>query len=177
MKITKLDVSVGVFSGLACLFLFIGLPVWALFFGWAWYPVMGGKPDVFKKAIPPMLLGYLMGAISIIVGNIFNTNKVANVLSIVVIVAIAVFIIVLCGKTKTFAATLPALNAFSCIFAAYYTQDPPFASESFLDIKNLLVWIIWLAIANILGLCFGYISTKLGLLGSKKKEETAESSK
>lgn len=178
MKITKLDVSVGIFSALACLFLPLGLPVWALFFGWAWYPVMGGTPAVFKKAIPPMLLGYLMGGISILVGNIFNADdwsRTINVLAVALIVGLTVFIIMLCSKTKTFAATLPSLNAFSCIFAAYYTQSFPVSDDAiFLDMKNIVICIGWLVLANVLGLCFGYLSTKLGLFSKKKQNDSTE---
>lgn len=170
MKLNKMDLSTSVLSGLACLFLLIDLPVWGLFFGWAWYGPLGGTPVAFKKAIPPMLLGYAMGGISIIAYALSGLN----IWALVIAVFATVFVIMIAAKTKPFAALLPAFNSFSCMFAAYYTGSFPLQETSFFaDLNNVAICIGWLVLANVIGLCFGFMSSIFApkLKGKGESEE------
>ena len=45
-KLTSLDFSVAILAGVSCLFMYIDVPVWALFVGWAWYFALGSKPEL-----------------------------------------------------------------------------------------------------------------------------------
>ncbi len=166
MKIKKLDVVVALLSGTACLGLLLNIPVWALFFGWAWYFALGSTPAVFRKAIPPMLLGYTAGFITILVDNI-----VSNIVVLCITVAIMVFGIMLSIKTKMFENSLVSFNAFSILFAGYYAGVFPAVEPSRWDVNNLLISIGWLGLANIIGLLFGFISIRLGVGIVKEKEE------
>jgi hypothetical protein len=162
MKIEKMDVSVAVLAGLSCFTMLIGLPVWTIFIGWAWYFALGADPSGFGKAIPPMLLGYAMAAISIVVFALSNFNIVALSIS----VAATVFIIMLSLKTKLFAHSLASFNTYSCMFAGYYAVSFPKVESSAMDLNNILICIGWLSLANVIGLCFGYVSVKLGTMGA-----------
>lgn len=167
MKLKKIDFSVAILSGLACFALLFKFPVWALFFGWAWYGPMGGNAGAFKKAIPPMLLGYLMAAISIIAFDLTNENIFVMVIS----VAVTVFIIMLSIKTKVFAEIVPSFNAYSCMFAGFYFGAFPVQESSAYNLNNVFICIAWLALANVVGLCFGFISTKIANIGQKSTSD------
>jgi hypothetical protein len=162
MKIQKLDFAVAILAGLSCFTMLFNLPVWTLFIGWAWYFAMGAKPEVFKQAIPPMLLGYLMAAFAIIAYALSNYNIVI----LAIAVAITVFIIMLSLKTKLFSASLASFNTYSCMFAGYYAVNFPKMEAAAMDINNILICIGWLALANVIGLVFGFVSVKLGSIGA-----------
>jgi hypothetical protein len=162
MKLQKIDFAVAILAGIACFAMLFNLPVWTLFIGWAWYFALGAKPEVFKLAIPPMLLGYVMAAISIVIYALSNYNIVI----LAIAVAITVFMIMLSTKTKLFASSLASFNTYSCMFAGYYAVNFPKLESSGMDINNILVCIGWLALANVIGLLFGFVSVKLGSIGA-----------
>lgn len=166
MKITKLDLAVAIIAGLTCFGLLIKIPVWALFFGWAWYFALGANPSAFRQSIPSMILGYLLAGIAIVA----YTASGYNIFVMVAIVGLTVFGIMLSLKIKAFACSLASFNAYSCLFAGYYAKNFPVLENSTKwDINNVLVAIGWIAMANVLGLICGYLSVKIGSLGTKKQ--------
>ncbi|MDO4845005.1 MAG: DUF1097 domain-containing protein [Oscillospiraceae bacterium] len=162
-KITRLDIVVALLAGLSCFFMAIpsvNFPVWALFIGWAWYFAEGAQPKAFRRAIPPMLYGYACAAISAIVFAAFGFQLYVLAL----IVAITVFAIMLSTKANVFSMSLASFNAFSCMFAGYYAGNfPALADGGAADWKNALIAALWIAFANVVGLCFGWLSIKLGV--------------
>jgi hypothetical protein len=163
--VKKLDIAVGALAFVACLGLLFGFPVWGLFFGWCWYFVMGGTPDVFKRAIPPMILGYALASIAILAYAISNFN----IWAVSSTVAVTVFVLMLSLKTKVFGESLPSFNAYSCLFVGYYAGTfPQMASGGPFDIMNLLTAVLWIALSNVVGLVFGFVSVRIG---SKKSGE------
>lgn len=69
-------------------------------------------------------------------------------------------------KTATFSASLASFNAYSCMFARYYTISfPKMETSIILDLNNVAICILWLVFANVLGLLCGYISVSMGSLG------------
>lgn len=164
MKLQKLDFSVAILAGLACLFMLVNIPVWAIFIGWAWYFALGAEPAAFKKSIPPLLLGYAMAGIAAVVYAVSGYN----IWALVAVVAVTVFVIMLSLKTKVFAESLPSFNTYSCMFAGYYAVNFPQMKSSVMDLNNILICIGWLVLANVIGLCFGFVSVKLGFIGAKK---------
>lgn len=158
MKITKLDYVVAMMSGLVCFGLLIKIPVWALFIGWTWYFVLGGTPEAIKKAIPAMIVGYILGMISIVVYAASNQN----IFAMVGIMIITVFIMMLSLKIPFFSCSLASFNAYSCLFAGYYSGSFPAMQNSMIyDINNVIVAVLWIAMTNVLGLFCGYLSIKL----------------
>lgn len=168
MKIQRLDIVVPVIGGLTCFLLLLNVPVWALFFGWAWYFNLGASPDVFKKSIPPMLFGYIVAGISIVVFNAFG----GNIYVLAAIVCATIFLIMLSMKVSVFAASLASFNAYSCLFAGYFAGNfPALANGGPWDIYNVSISILWIAMANILGLICGYLSIRLGTAQKNEKKE------
>lgn len=159
MKITKLDVSVAILAGIACYTMLAGLPVWAIFIGWAWYFVLGATPAAFKQAIPPMILGYVLAAVSILV----FTASGFQMPVLAVIVAITVFVVMLSLKSATFSCSIASFNAYSCMFAGYYAANFPKSEAMALDINNVAICALWLALSNVIGLALGYVSVRLGV--------------
>ena len=158
MKVNKLDYVVAGIAFLTVFALKINLPVWAIFFGWAWYFALGADVKVFKEAIPAMLMGYLLGGVSIVIDALF-----ANFWILAIIVAITVFLLMLSLKFKTFACSLASFNAYSILFAGYYAGNfPALTDGGVAGINNVLLAIGWFSLANIVGLICGYASIKLG---------------
>ena len=60
-----IEIVVGVLGGLSCIVTIsgLGLPVWALFIGWAWYFALGAQPSAFKKIVPAVFPGALLAAL------------------------------------------------------------------------------------------------------------------
>ncbi len=165
MKVTKLDFAVAILAGFTCLTMLFDLPVWALFIGWAWYFALGAKTFAFKQAIPALFVGYLLAAISIIIYAASDYQMIALMIS----VAVTVFILMLSIKTSIFSCSLASFNAYSCMFAGYYAGNFPKVASSSFDLNNIVISILWIALANIVGLLCGYISVSIGSLGSKNK--------
>ena len=167
MKIQKLDIVVPIIGGLTCFLLLLNIPVWALFFGWAWYFNLGAAPNVFKKAIPPMFFGYVVAGISIIVFNALS----GNIYVLAAIVCLTIFLLMLSMKASVFAASLASFNAYSCLFAGYFAGNyPALANGGPWDLYNVVISILWIALANVLGLICGYLSIRLGVQKNQAKE-------
>jgi len=167
MKLEKLDFSVAILAGLACLALLVNISVWAIFIGWAWYFALGANTSVFKQSIPPMILGYVVAAIAIVIYTASGYNLVA----LIVAVIITVFIVMLSLKTSVFACSLASFNAYSCLFAGYYAGNfPQAADRGSYDIKNVFIAVAWIMMANVIGLMLGWISVTLGSLGNKEQK-------
>lgn len=158
MKVNKLDFAVAGIAFLTTFALKINLPVWAIFFGWAWYFALGAKPSVFKQAIPPMLMGYFLGGTAIVVNAIYN-----NFWILAIIVCLTVFLLMLTLKSKTFSCSLASFNAYSILFAGYYAGNfPGLSNVGYGEIYNVIVAIAWFSLANVIGLICGYASVKIG---------------
>ncbi|MGI6110063.1 MAG: DUF1097 domain-containing protein [Eubacteriaceae bacterium] len=168
MRINRIDISVAVFSGLACLGLLCDIPVWALFIGWTWYVVLGNKPSAFGKVLPAMAMGYLMAGVSVITYEAFHYN----IWSLVIAVGVTSLMLMYSFKIPFFNCSMAAFNAYSCMFAGYYTGSFPASTNVALyDINNVIRAILWIAMANLIGMCIGWLSTYIGELGTKKDED------
>lgn len=171
MKFTKMDMATAVVSGLVCYGLVIGMPVWALYFGWTWFGLAGGGTQAFKKALAAMALGYSAGLVTAFVDN-YTGHSIHK---IVLLVGITVGIMTIMFKTKTFSAVPVAFGAYSCFFAGYYLNVlPPIAASELAstgDIVRIVLSIAWLALANFLGLVVGYC---LEHLQKRLKEKNAD---
>ena len=173
IKYTWMDFFTAVLSASVVFLIPLGVPLWALFLSWTWYFIIAKNGNVLKQALPAMLIGYLAGASSVFLFNLSGENY---------------FVLALCGfacvsmlmvlfKTSIFACTIAAWNSYSCFYAAYYGNA--FSVVSVLDkgagdIKNILICVLWTAMANILGLLVGYIDVKFGTFNFKNKFKEVE---
>lgn len=163
-KIERLDVSVGVLAAISCLFMYINVPVWALFIGWAWYFTLGATPDLIKKGILPMITGSVLACLTFVLIDIFvgfMPSMAATMLS----VFITVFMLMLSLKIPALNISLASFNAYSCMFVG-------FGAGSYMTINGmplLLNAAIWITGANFLGLIFGWLSIACTTIAKKEK--------
>ena len=154
-KLTSLDFSVAILAGVSCLFMFIDVPVWALFIGWAWYFALGAKPELIKKSIPPLLTGALLAVAAFVLINVFG-GFMPSMAATIVSVVITVFALMLTLKIPGLDISLISFNAYSCMFVGY-------AAGTYMKLGNmpdLLNALIFIAGANFIGVLFGYVSIK-----------------
>ena len=67
MRINGSDLSVTLVGGLTCVFMYVGIPLWAVFIGWAWYYVMGSRPKAIKQGVPPTLAGAVLAILGLLI--------------------------------------------------------------------------------------------------------------
>ena len=171
MKVTKLDVTVSVLAGLACLFFYMPNPVtvWALFVGWAWYFNLGATPKAFAIAIPPMIMGYVLASVAVVAAFMAGASWV---IALVIALFITVFIMMMAFKTKMFYNSLVAFVSYAIMFGGFYGQSGfgfPFLTQTdaIPPIGNIVVIALWMMFSNVIGLCFGWLSVTIANLGKK----------
>jgi hypothetical protein len=161
-RIEKLDVSVALLAGLSCLFMYIDVPVWAVFIGWAWYFTLGAAPEQIAKCIPPAICGGALAVVAYLLIDVFDGLITARypdlwIVAVIIPVTITVFLLMLSLKIPKLGVSLAAFNAYSCFFIG-------FAAETFKPVSGFEVHLnamIWVVGANIAGLLFGWASVKL----------------
>lgn len=153
-----IEVVVGVLGGVSCLVTIsgLGLPVWALFIGWAWYFALGATPDAFKKIVPAVFPGALLASLCIWMMGFLTKFGFVGMPNMVVCVAITVFLLMCSLRIPMFSASLPAFNAYSSVFALSAIGSYPE-----LAIGPILSCALWALIGNLLGPVFGYLSIAL----------------
>lgn len=162
MKLEKIDFSVAILAALSCLFMYLSVPVWALFVGWAWYFALGATPNLIKEGIFPMLLGSILAVLAFILIDLLGA-VMPSMAATVLAVFITVFLLMLGLKLPGFGQSLIAFNAYSCMFVGY-------GAGAFLAIDAmpaLLNAVIWITGANFIGLLFGWLSIKVTTIGAK----------
>lgn len=153
-----IEVVVGILGGLSCLVTIsgLGLPVWALFIGWAWYFALGATPDAFKKIVPAVFPGALLATLCIWLMGALGNLGFTGMPNMIVCVAVTVFLLMCALRIPVFSCSLAAFNAYSSVFALY-------AIGSYPDLMcgALLSCCLWSIIGNLLGPVFGWLSIVL----------------
>lgn len=153
-----IELVVGVLAAISCLVTLpgLGLPVWALFIGWAWYFSLGATPSVFKKCYPPVFTGALLAAFCLWLIGALDGIGMGGIVGTMISVGLTVFLLMMTLKIPLTSASLPAFNAYSSVFALMYIGGFPD-----LPIGPILSCTLWAMIGNFLGPVFGYLSIKL----------------
>jgi len=164
-NIKALDISVAVLAAVSCLGSLFGLPIWALFIGWAWYFTLGATSAGFKQAIPPMLVGSVLAVVAILLIDVLS-GSVSSLFAMIISVLISVFLLMMTLKIPVLSCSLASFNAYSCMFAGYYANTFPMQNGY---MSNLLYAMLWITGANLIGLIFGWLSIQLSMLGKTAK--------
>ena len=178
-----LTITVAVLGGLSCLVTWqgLGIPVWALFIGWAWYYYEGSSPAAFKKVIPSAVPGafsasfavWLLGAMAPLYTD---RPYIVYMLVLIFIVFLTVLMLMLFLKIKIFPSSLAAFNAYSSVFALTFIGSYPYAGDTSVGaLVPIFFCFLWALIGNWLGPVFGWLS--IALQFSKKVDEPAEEAK
>ncbi|MDR0512324.1 MAG: DUF1097 domain-containing protein [Treponema sp.] len=171
MKIQKLDISVSVLAGVACLFFFMPNPitVWAVFVGWAWYFSLGAEPKAFAKCIPVMVVAYILASIAIVVVYMTAPNWV---IPVAIAVAVTAFILMMFLKIPAFGYSIVGFVSYAVMFGGYFGQGGfgfPFLAypAPAVPIGNIAVIALWMMMSNLIGMGFGLLSVALANIGKK----------
>lgn len=153
-----IELVVGILAGISCLVTLpgLGIPLWALFIGWAWYFALGATPEAFKKIYPPIFTGALLAALCLwMIGFLANIG-IGGMPGTMIAVAVTVFLLMMTLRIPLTSASLPAFNAYSSVFALMYIGSFPE-----LSIGPILSCTLWAMLGNFLGPVFGYLSVAL----------------
>ncbi|MDW7678607.1 MAG: DUF1097 domain-containing protein [Bacillota bacterium] len=147
---------VALLAGVSCLVTLpaLGLPVWALFIGWAWYFALGATPDVLKKIYPSMIPGALLALLCIFMID-FAAGFLPPMIALIIPVIITVYLLMLSLKIPSMSTSLVAFNSYSCVFAVFYGAAYRSTGSFGTDV---LMAMIFSLIATGLGPLFGYFS-------------------
>lgn len=164
-----LDIIVAVLAGASCLLTlpWLGIPVWNVFIGWAWYYALGATPQAFKQIFPAIIPGAVLAYLCFILANYFSPFMDPMV-ALIVSVIIVVILLMLVLKVPLCSNSLVAFNAFSCVFATYYGGFYPQSGDFYTDTFMALVWSL---IASFLGPLFGWLSIYLTFPQAEKKSD------
>lgn len=153
-----IEVVVGVLAGVSCLVTIsgLGLPVWALFIGWAWYFALGATPSAFKVIVPAAFPGTLLAGLCLWLMGVLANAGFTGMPNMIVCVTLTVFLLMCALRIPACSASLPAFNAYSSVFALYAIGSFPD-----LPIGAILSCCLWALIGNLLGPVFGWLSIVL----------------
>lgn len=154
-----IELVVPVLAAVSCLLMKVGvgIPVWAVFLGWAWYFSMGATPATFKQIYPAVIPGAVLAGLCFWLMGFFTQVGIGGMLGIMLAVFITVVLLMLVLRIPATSASLPAFNAYSTVFALYVIPN----GYPDLGISPILSCVIWAIIANFLGPIFGYLSIYL----------------
>lgn len=151
-----IELTVAVLAALSCLVAWpgLGLPVWALFIGWAWYFALGATPAALKTIYPSMVAGTVLAAICIWMIDLLM-KSLPMMPSMILAVFFTVLLLMLALKIPFANCSLAAFNAYSSVFAVYYGGFFPKSGDFGHD---LIYALLWAAVGNMLGPVFGFLS-------------------
>ncbi|AGL02208.1 DUF1097 domain-containing protein [Desulfoscipio gibsoniae] len=164
-----LEIVVPILASISCLFAApqLGLPIWALFIGWAWYYALGANINVFKQVYPAAIPGAVLAAICIWLISIF-AQLMSAMLAMMIAVIITVFLLMCVLRIPLTSCGLSAFNSYSCVFATYYGG---FYRQTGTLEQDILMALIYASVAFALGPVFGYFSIKLTLPMQENEEK------
>jgi Protein of unknown function (DUF1097). len=85
MALFPLSLSIGVLAGVwFYLSVALGLLAWPTFVGWAIFFFTGGNKEALVKAFPPMLVGLVLGYLTVVANKALNGDTL--ILSILVVI-------------------------------------------------------------------------------------------
>jgi len=166
-----IELVVAFLAAIACLISWpgLGIPVWAVFIGWAWYFAMGGKQEKFKEIYSAILPGAICSAIAIWI--IFHLMSIGMILIPAMMIGAFVSVLLLMAVLRFLTPTVGfiAFNAYSTLFAVFYGGAFPKTGVFLHDLGWAFLFAL---IGNAVGPIFGYLSIVLSSL--KEKQDTSK---
>ncbi|MGI6711277.1 MAG: DUF1097 domain-containing protein [Bacillota bacterium] len=169
-----IELVVPVLAAISCLLMKVGvgLPVWAVFLGWAWYFALGATPSAFKQIYPVIIPGAVLAGLCFWLMGFFAQVGIGGMPGTMLSVFITVVLLMLMLRIPATSASLPAFNAYSTVFALYVIPN----SFPDLGVNPILSCVIWAIIANALGPIFGYLSIYLTFPAKVEEEQKKQAS-
>jgi len=167
LNLNQTDFVVAGVSALACLGTLAGMPVWALFIGWAWYLAIGANKTAIKEGSVTCVAAAIMALTAVVLTDAFASFLPALSASMLA-VFLMILVLMIALKLPYIKHSLVGFNSFSCIFAGYYLGAFP-AQPDYL--ANIAVAFVYITGANILGLFVGWASQQLSGFSFRRREE------
>lgn len=155
--INQTDIVVAAVSAAACAGVLLGLPVWAVFIGWAWYLAIGANSKAIKEGAITTVAAGLMAITAVALTDAFSQimpGLAANMTA----VFIMILVLMVSLKLSFINHSLVGFNTFSCVFAGYYLGAFPVQTDYWLNLGYAFAYICG---SNILGLVVGWLAQKL----------------
>ena len=167
LNLNQTDFVVAGVSALACLGTLAGMPVWALFIGWAWYLAIGANKTAIKEGSVTCVAAAIMALTAVVLTDAFASYLPALSASLLA-VFLMILVLMIALKLPYIKHSLVGFNSFSCIFAGYYLGAFPAQSDY---LANIVVAFVYITGANILGLLVGWASQQLSGFSLRRQEE------
>lgn len=159
-NVNQTDLVVAGVSALACLGTMAGMPVWAMFIGWAWYLAIGANKKAIKEGSITCISAAVLALTAVCLTDLLSTSMSAIYASMVsVFLTILALMILL--KLPWIKHSLVGFNSFSCIFAGYYLGAFPIQQDYLI---NMFLAFIYITGSNLLGLWVGWASQQLSCI-------------
>ncbi|MCI2062349.1 MAG: DUF1097 domain-containing protein [Eubacteriaceae bacterium] len=170
----KVEFTVGFLTLIACFCMLIksqgiGLPLWAIFVGWAEYFGLGASTDLFKKALPSVIPGAVCACICL---KLMSLPAFASwgFWNGAVWITLTVFLLMWLLDIPNFNVGLVGFNGYTVVFIIA-TMGP--TAYPVWGCGAIISGAVWSCLALAIGYVMGYLSV---LLQFPKKDETDISS-
>ncbi len=170
LDINQTDFVVAGVSALACLGTLAGMPVWALFIGWAWYLAIGANKTAIREGSVTCVVAAVLALTAVALTDAF-ASLMPGLQASMLAVFLMIMVLMVALKLPYIKHSLVGFNSFSCIFAGYYLGAFP-AQPDYM--ANLAVAFIYITGANILGLFVGWGSQQLAGFSFRRQEEQGD---
>ena len=167
LGINQTDFVVAGVSALACLGTLAGMPVWALFIGWAWYLAIGANKTAIREGSVTCVVAAVLALTAVALTDAF-ASLMPGLQASMLAVFLMIMVLMVALKLPYIKHSLVGFNSFSCIFAGYYLGAFPAQPEY---MANLAVAFFYITGANILGLFVGWGSQQLAGFSFRRQEE------
>ena len=115
LNLNQTDFVVAGVSALACLGTLAGMPVWALFIGWAWYLAIGANKTAIKEGSVTCVAAAIMALTAVVLTDAFASFLPALSASMLA-VFLMILVLMIALKLPYIKHSLVGFNSFSCIF-------------------------------------------------------------
>lgn len=150
-KFLPIPIMFGILAGIATILAgAVQFAPWPIFVGWAVYLVAGAKPSLLSKEVAALIGGIILGYLTFAVLP-SATGTFGATLALPVVVAVAVFCMVVVGRVQMLSLA-PALVIAYATYLAYVLGS--FGGAATTSVNALMPFFI----LNVVGFAFGYVS-------------------
>lgn len=159
-NVNQTDLVVAGVSALACLGTIAGMPVWAMFIGWAWYLAIGANKKAIKEGSITCTSAAILALTAVALTDVLSASM-PDIYASMISVFLTILALMILLKLPWIKHSLVGFNSFSCIFAGYYLGAFPIQQDYLI---NIFLAFIYITGSNILGLLVGWASQQLSCL-------------
>ncbi|MBK5252948.1 MAG: DUF1097 domain-containing protein [Peptostreptococcaceae bacterium] len=158
----RVEFVVGFLTIIACLVMYItnqgvGIPLWAIFIGWAEYFALGAKPELFKTALPSLFPGAILASVCLW-GMSLSAFASWGMWNAVFWITLTVFLLMVTLNIPQCNIGLVGFNSFTAVFIIATIGPTAYPTWG---CGAIISGSIWVVMSIIIGYVFGYLSILL----------------